>query len=105
MNPLPDKKFGLWIRLACVLVSCFAFWLVFRRLSIDSLAPPLLRLKLRWFLAAVLLFVTALGLAAVRWHLLLRLTGLAVHAGATSRTVLIGHFFNTLLFGPTGGDL
>jgi hypothetical protein len=104
MNPLPKKKFGLRIRLACVVVSGIALWLVFRRVSIGSLATPLLRLKVGWFLAAVLLFVTALVLAAVRWHLMLRLTGLAVHAGATSRTVLIGHFFNTLLFGPTGGD-
>ena len=105
MNALPDKKFGQWIRLACVVVSCIALWLVFRRVSIGALATPLLRLKFGWFLAAILLLVTALVLAAVRWHLMLRLTGLAVHAGATNRTVLIGHFFNTLLFGPTGGDL
>jgi rSAM/selenodomain-associated transferase 2 len=105
MNALPDKRFGQWIRLACVVVSCIALWLVFRRVSIGALATPLLRLRFGWFLAAILLFVTALVLAAFRWHLMLRLSGLAVHAGATNRTVLIGHFFNTLLFGPTGGDL
>jgi rSAM/selenodomain-associated transferase 2 len=43
--------------------------------------------------------------AAARWHIVLRLSRCNVHGGATIRTVLIGHLFNTILFGPTGGDI
>jgi hypothetical protein len=51
------------------------------------------------------MFGLAVVFATARWDLMLRLGHCAVHPVATLRAVLIGHFFNTLLFGPAGGDV
>jgi uncharacterized membrane protein YbhN (UPF0104 family) len=57
-----------------------------------------------WFIGAVALYGALFLPAARRWHIVLRLTGQAVHPGAATRLSLIGHFFYTVLFGVFGGD-
>lgn len=91
-------------RLAALAFSVIALALVFHRLDLHSLWQTLLQVRLRWFVGANLLFGLVSLLAARRWHLMLRLNNSLVHSGATLRLELQGHFFNTLLFGPAGGD-
>ena len=104
-----DQRFehGLrsWGRMGCLVISLFGLWLVLRHLELAVLAETLLHVKVWWFAAAFLLFGFASLLVAVRWHIVLRSNRSTVHAGATFRMVIIGHFLNTLLLGPTGGDV
>jgi hypothetical protein len=44
-------------------------------------------------------------LGAWRWHLVLRAHALTVPLGRVAEISLVGHFFNALLLGSTGGDL
>src|SRR2546422_9546575 len=98
-------KSGLRVRLAGVAVSGLALWLVFRQVDLPALGRVLMNLRPGWFLLALLVYGLLLLLGAWRWHLVLRLTGGTVHAGATVRAALIGHFFNAILVGPAGGDV
>ncbi len=62
------------------------------------------RMNPLWFLVSLAAFgLATLGMSA-RWHLMAREAGVVVHGCATWRVCTIGHFFNTLLFGPMGGD-
>jgi hypothetical protein len=56
-------------------------------------------------LAGVMLFAVCLSLATLRWHILLRAQGLKLPITRTFSLGFIGHFFNSFLFGVTGGDL
>ncbi len=91
-------------RLAALACSLIALALVLHRLDLQALWQTLIHVRVRWFVAANLLFGLVSVLAARRWHLMLRLNDSLVHSGATLRLELQGHFFNTLLFGPAGGD-
>jgi rSAM/selenodomain-associated transferase 2 len=99
------RDFGFFGRVICVAVSLTALGLVLSRVDLPQLRQILAQANLAWVAAAVAVFGFAFMMAAARWHLVLRLSQSQVHAGATLRTVLIGHLFNTVLFGPTGGDL
>src|SRR4029453_8644469 len=99
------KKFHVWPRLAALAVSIGFLWLVVRQLDLPALGRSLLHLRIAWLLWGILVFGVVLMLAAWRWHFMLRLTGCTVHPQATLRATIIGHFFNTLLFGVTGGDI
>src|SRR5215475_15918204 len=57
-----------------------------------------------WFIAALVLYGLLFIPAAVRWHLVLKLSNTAIRPTVTFRYTLIGHFFYTLLFGAIGGD-
>ena len=92
-------------RLGCLLLSLLVLAWVLRKVELHRLAETLVHARPDWLLLAATLFGLGLGLAAARWHLVLRLSGCQVHGGATLRTVLVGHLFNTVLFGPAGGDL
>ncbi len=71
-----------------------------------ALAAQFGGMRLGWYLAAQGAFGMGLLGSALRWHQMLRLNPDAeVHAVASVRMVFIGHFFNTFLGGPSGGDL
>jgi rSAM/selenodomain-associated transferase 2 len=105
MKPAPEAKWQTWSRLACIGISFVALAWIFRRIELVSLVHVLARVKVFWLAAAWAIFGIGFLLAAARWHVVLRLSGCQVHGAATVRTVLIGHLFNTILFGPTGGDI
>ncbi len=56
-------------------------------------------------LAGLACFMGCMLLCTVRWHVLLRAQGLPLPFGRTFVLHFIGHFFNSFLFGVTGGDL
>lgn len=92
-------------RIACVAFSLAALIWIFRRVEVQGVGRVLLGANLGWMAAACGAFGLALFTAAARWHVVLRIAQCQVDASATARTVLAGHLFNTILFGPTGGDL
>jgi uncharacterized membrane protein YbhN (UPF0104 family) len=100
----PSRKSLLWARLACVLVTVAAVWLVLQRLDLPAVGQAFRMMRPGWFFAAIALYGLLFLPAAWRWHLVLRLTGQAVHPTATVRVSIIGHFFYTVLFGGIGGD-
>jgi uncharacterized protein (TIRG00374 family) len=53
---------------------------------------------------ALLLCVTTIPIASLRWHILLRSQGLNLHFFQTTRIVAMGTFFATFLPGSAGGD-
>ena len=56
-------------------------------------------------MAAFLWFGVCLLLCAVRWKLLLDARGLVMPFRRVVTLLFVGHFFNSFLFGSTGGDL
>jgi rSAM/selenodomain-associated transferase 2 len=105
MTSTDNQRLHWLSRVLCLVVSLVGLWLVFRRIDLGALGAALLRLRVGWFIFGLLLYGLALTVAAFRWHLALCITGQVIHCGATARLAFIGHFFNTLLFGPTGGDI
>src|SRR5262249_35927379 len=92
-------------RIGCVVISLAALGWVFHRIDLSQLGEVLARARLLWIGAAFGVFGLGFLLAAGRWHIVLRLSQCQVHGSATVRTVLIGHLFNTILLGPSGGDI
>src|ERR1051326_8950011 len=99
-----NRQQSLWGRILRVIVTLAALVLVLKRVNFSALAEALRTMRLEWFLAGICIFGCVLVVSAWRWHLVLRLTGKSVHAAATARLTLIGHFFYTILFGAVGGD-
>lgn len=58
-----------------------------------------------WLLAAQAPYAVVLLLAAIRWRLLLAVQGVYRSFGEIYSLVLMGVFFNQVLFGSTGGDV
>jgi rSAM/selenodomain-associated transferase 2 len=105
MKQIPAGTLRMLSRLACLAFSLIALGLIFSRVDLPTLGRTLSQAKLGWMAAAAAAFALGLLAAAARWHIVLRLSQLHVHGSATFSAVLIGHLFNTALFGPTGGDI
>ncbi len=58
-----------------------------------------------WLLLAQVPYAIVLLLAALRWHLLLKVQGIFYSFREIYSLVLMGIFFNQVLFGSTGGDV
>src|SRR5437879_5833044 len=100
-----QKRIVLWLRVLCVALALAALGYVFSRINLSELARTLRSARTGWLLATVAVYGLVLLPSAWRWHLTLRLTGCAVHFGATLRMTFIGHLFYTLFFGVAGGDV
>jgi glycosyltransferase 2 family protein len=105
MNLSGLKKKEVLIRLGCALFSLIALGVVLRRVDLASLGRVFSEARIGWIAAGWGMFGLACAMAAARWHVVLRLSRSAVHPMATFRSVLVGHLFNTVLLGPTGGDI
>lgn len=82
-------------------------WLVLRMENRQALADAMLSAlqKPAHLLGGFLLFGTGLACGALRWWYLLRTLELPVSGRDVMRLYAIGHFFNGLIPGATGGDL
>src|SRR5262249_19420693 len=107
--PFPQPFFGTkwfsWPRLGALLVTSLLLFFIFRRIDFSAVWTSLQRMEARWFALALLSYGIALLWGAARWHVSLRATGAGVHALASWRLTLVGHFFFVALFGAVGGDL
>jgi glycosyltransferase 2 family protein len=93
-----------WMRIIPIGVAAVLLWIIFRGLPIARLGETFGRMRIGWFLAAILCYGMIFVPAAWRWHLILKLAGKAVGFAQTLHTSLIGHFFYTTCFGVIGGD-
>ena len=96
---------SLWRRLACIAASFALLAVVIWRLDYRLLIATAARVSLFWWTVGFALFGVACLAAAVRWHLMLKINNQNASLAASINATLAGHFFNTLLFGPAGGDL
>lgn len=97
-------KAGWNSRIIALLVSAVVLGLVFSRLNPRKLESILLQMNPWWFGLALCVNGFLFLPAAMRWHLVLKVSGLAVRFATTLRCVIIGHFFYIGLFGALGGD-
>jgi hypothetical protein len=103
-NPPQSKWVSNKWRLVCLAVTAAALFLVFRKIPARTLMETIRGMRVEWFVGAVVLYGIMFLPAALRWHLALRMNDSVVHAPATVRFSIIGHFFYLLLFGGAGGD-
>lgn len=93
-----------WTRLICLAATIALLWVILRRVDFWSLGESLQRLQIGWSLAALAVYGVALSFQSARWHLSLVAVRRAVHAVASWRLAVVGHFFFTVFFGMAGGD-
>ena len=94
-----------WKPLVALLLTAAALGFIYWKLHLPELAAVFRRMEIGWFLAAEIAFGFMLLAGAWRWHLVLRLTRVAVHPGATTRLYAIGHAISFFLLTPAVGDL
>ena len=70
-----------------------------------KMAVALRAADLRWIGAAAVAYLVVEVIAAVRWHVLLKVQGINLSVPRVSALFLIGLFFNQFLPGGTGGDI
>ncbi len=100
-----SRQKWIWLaRFAGLLISGVVLWRVFHLAHISVIAHTFKTMRPGWFIAAMLMYGMVFIPAAVRWHLVLKLSGAAVSPIVTFRYTLIGHFFYTFFFGHIGGD-
>lgn len=101
-----SRRWRWGLRLAAVAGSVLLLGWVLGRLEVGQLIGALRGVRPGWYLAAASVFGLGMLGAAIRWHLMLRLNHEAVvHGAASVRMVFISQFFNTLLGGPSSGDI
>lgn len=62
-------------------------------------------MKLFYLACAIGIMGVIIFLGVVRWHMILKVHGLALPFNRTTEISLIAHFFNSFLLGSVGGDL
>ena len=105
MNATGGISWFSWKRLAILAVTVVALVVLFRRIDSAAFLRALGSMQPGWFLLAVGSYGVAFLFAAWRWHLALRVTGMAVHSSASARLYCIGHYFFISLFGGVTGDI
>ncbi len=105
MNPSPSKNWFAWTRLLALCVTGVLFFLIFRQIPLANLKESLRHLLPGWFMAAFVVYGTAVLLGGLRSHIAYRLTDRAVHTGASCRAFFAGHFFFVVLFGAVAGEI
>lgn len=104
--PVRGRRWRWPARVLALLGSGLALWLVLRRLDGGALLASMRGMRVGWYLAGQGLFALGLMGSALRWHLMLRLNQEAVvHGAASVRMVFISQLFNTVMGGPSGGDI
>ncbi len=70
-----------------------------------QMAEALRRADYRWMLAAIAAYFVVELAAAFRWHVLLKVQGIALSISRVLALFFIGMFYNQFLPGGTGGDI
>ncbi len=77
----------------------------FTRVEWNDMVGSLRSMRWGWFLPFFFLIGPILFLATFRWRVLLAAQDVSMGVRAALRLTFIGHFFNTILPGLTGGDV
>ncbi len=104
---LSAGRHGSLVALSTGLAALLLLWLVRRMESPEALLQALGAAARRpaWLAAALLCVGLGLAAGALRWWVLLRATRLGVPLRRVVQLYAVGHFFNMLVPGSTGGDL
>lgn len=97
------KQLGKLLMQAAV-SGALILWLLGNRELRDQLRPALAYAQWEWIAAAFLIYGLVEFLGAIRWQFLLRAFGFSLSWWDSTRVLLIGIFFNTLLPGLIAGD-
>ena len=87
------------IVITSVILSFLAY-----RLPLNEIPNHLANVHWSCLVAAWVLLVISILISVVRWRLLLRIQGLQVGFLRLLKIAFVGQFFNSFLFGSTGGD-
>lgn len=75
------------------------------KLDLPRVAAEVARTDVVWLAVAATIIAGSLCVSAMRWNVLLRTQDVCVSPHRTLQVGFIGQFFNTFLFGATGGDV
>lgn len=89
-----------WLAVAAAVLTLLA-WDV----KWDTFRQQLTRLQWRWAAPAVVLFISAQAMLAVRWVLLLRVQGVHLAMSQAVKLTFLGLFYNNVMPGAVGGDI
>lgn len=99
------KRLGNQLKTILKLVlTCFALYLVFRKIDVTQLFLIVKTLHWIWLIPAVFLFVLSKVATALRLNLYFKNIGLQISESQNWRLYLIGMFYNLFLPGGIGGD-
>lgn len=105
MQPQVWRRKRLIKPIACTVISILILGQILRKIDLQGFRMALAHLHPGWFLVAIGAFSVGLGCGALRWRSALLLGEVSIPSLAVLRATVMGHFFNLLLFGPTGGDV
>jgi uncharacterized membrane protein YbhN (UPF0104 family) len=94
-----------WVNILRVLISAGALVFLFWKIGLGETLTVLRKADLRYWLAALALFILSLVIRAFRWFILIRGLDLSVPFGRVVRLYFIGAFFNAFLPTQFGGDV
>jgi uncharacterized membrane protein YbhN (UPF0104 family) len=83
-----------WMNILRVLISAGALVFLFWKIGLGETLTVLRQADLRYWLAALVLFILSLVIRAFRWFILIRGLDLKVPFGRVVRLYFIGAFFN-----------
>ncbi len=88
-----------------VMVAVLILWLLIREVDVEILMRTLAKTSVPLLVLGVLLNVSTVLIAGLRWKLLIRAAGLPLRWRDLTCIAFIGQFFATFLPGPIGDDL
>jgi uncharacterized protein (TIRG00374 family) len=97
------KRFFVTI-LQLILTAAIVWWVFRDPAKRAEIATTIARGDREWLLAGLLGYGLVEMIAALRWHILLRVQGLALSFPRVLSLTMIGVFFNFFIPGGTGGD-
>jgi len=103
---LKDKAmFILKAAISLALMVYLFYYFLSRPIERETLINIMATADLRYFLLAVLLFMTAVVTNALKWYILLHAQGIPVPLIALINYTFVGFFFNNFLPANVGGDV
>jgi uncharacterized protein (TIRG00374 family) len=88
-----------------VAISLALIAYLFTRVNLAEVGETLASAKLGYIALALILYLVAIALNSIRWHVLLRAQGTPVPLGALLQYTFVGVFFNNFLPANVGGDV
>ena len=105
LEGVSERVKARWMNILRILISAGALIFLFWKIGLDETLTVLREANLRYWLAALLLFLLSLVIRAYRWLVLIRGLDLSVPFSRVLRLYFIGAFFNAFLPSQFGGDV
>jgi uncharacterized membrane protein YbhN (UPF0104 family) len=96
---------GILVLLVKLVVTLVSLYLLFRSLSLEALGQLFAHMQIRWFALAVLVFLVAQVVSALRCAYVVRTLGAKLSWVTAVRAHFVGLWFNQILPTGLGGDV